>query len=129
MSPVPFVALSDPSQLFDGMDQSYPPEKLFAHFSARVTFQLSPQPLNPHACLTWHSRDISLLYCSLKGTASNWYDETPQLHKVVWYSFLQSLKEEFFSKKQAYHAQLEVLALTKKKTKLLDILQSNFDVL
>ena len=37
---VPFAALSDPIKLFDGLDHTYPPEKLLAHLSAGVTFQL-----------------------------------------------------------------------------------------
>ena len=37
---VPFAALSDPSTLFDGLDHTYPPEKLLAHLSALLTFQL-----------------------------------------------------------------------------------------
>ena len=69
---VPFAALSDPIKLFDGLDHTYPPEKFLAHLSARVTFQLGPQPTDITSYLTWHSRRMSLLYCSLTGTASNW---------------------------------------------------------
>ena len=74
---VPFAALSDPIKLFDGLEHSYHPEKLLAHLSARVTFQLGPQPIDLQSYLTWHSRRISLLYCSLTGTASNWDDRLP----------------------------------------------------
>ena len=65
-SSAPFAALSDP-QTFDGLH----PEKFLAHLNARVTFQLGPQPLDQQS---WHSRRMSLLYCSLTGTASNWYE-------------------------------------------------------
>ena len=43
---VHFAALSDPIKLFDGLDHTYPPEKFLAHLSARVTFELGPQPLD-----------------------------------------------------------------------------------
>ena len=68
---VPFAALSHPMKLFDGLDHTYPTEKILAHLSAGVTFQLGPQPLDIQLFLTWHSRRMPLLYCSLTGTASN----------------------------------------------------------
>ena len=111
---VPFAALSDPIKLFDGLDHTYPPEKFLAHLSARVTFQLGPQPVDIHSYLTWHSRRMSLLYCSLTGTASNWYDRLPQVYKDDWSSFLQIFKKLFYSQKHAYHAQIEALSLVKK---------------
>ena len=111
---VPFAALSDPIKLFDGLDHTYPPEKFLAHLSARVTFQLGPQPVDIHSYLTWHSRRMSLLYCSLTGTASNWYDRLPQVYKDDWSSFLQIFRKQFYSQKHAYHAQIEALSLLKK---------------
>ena len=42
---------------------------------------------------------MSLLYCSLTGTDSNWYDRLSQVYKMTG---LPSFK---FSKKQVYHAQ------------------------
>ena len=111
---VPFAALSDPIKLFDGLDHTYPPEKFLAHLSARVTFQLGPQPVDIQSYLTWHSRRMSLLYCSLTGTASNWYDRLPQVYKDDWSSFLQIFKKQFYSQNHAYHAQIEALSLPKK---------------
>ena len=111
---VPFAALSDPIKLFDGLDHTYPPEKFLAHLSARVTFQLGPQPVDIQSYLTWHSRRMSLLYCSLTGTASNWYDRLPQIYKNDWSSFLQIFKKQFYPQKHAYHAQIEALSLFKK---------------
>ena len=35
---VPFAALSDPNNFFDGLDHTYPPEIFLAHLSARVTW-------------------------------------------------------------------------------------------
>ena len=49
---LPFAALSDPIKLFDGLDHTYPPEKFLAHLSARVTFQLGPQPVDIQSYLT-----------------------------------------------------------------------------
>ena len=45
--------------------------------------------------LTWHSRRISLLYCSLTGTASSWYDRLPQNQENDWSSFLQLFGKKF----------------------------------
>ena len=92
-----FAALSDPIKLFDGLDHTYPSEKFLAHLSARVTFRFGPQPLDKQSYLTWHSRRMSLLYCSLTGTASNWYDRFPQLNKNDS-SFSKSSKNKFFLK-------------------------------
>ena len=111
---VPFAALSDPIKLFDGLDHTYPPENFLAHLSARVTFQLGPQPVDIQSYLFWHSRRMSLLYCSLTGTASNWYDRLPQVYKDDWSAFLQIFKKQFYSQKHAYHAQIEALTLLKK---------------
>ena len=57
---------------------------------------------------------MSLLYCSLTRTASNWYDRLPQVYKDDWSSFLQIFKKQFYSQKHAYHAQIEALSLLKK---------------
>ena len=111
---VPFAALSDPIKLFDGLDHTYPPEKFLAHLRARVTFQLGPQPVDIQSYLTWHSRRMSLLYCSLTRTAANWYDRLPQVYKDDWSSFLQIFKKQFYSQKHAYHAQIEALSLVKR---------------
>ena len=65
---------------------------------------------------------MSLLYCSLTGTASNWYDQLPQVYKSDWSSFLQKLKKQFYSQKHAYHAQIEASHLVKKMMKMFVIL-------
>ena len=76
---VPFAALSGPIKLFHGLDHTYPPGKYLAQLSARVTLQLGPHSLDVQSYLNWHSRRMSLLYCSLTGTASNWYDRFPKV--------------------------------------------------
>ena len=76
-----FAALPDSIKLFDGLDHTYPPEKFLVHLSAHATFQLGLQPLDIQVYLTWHSRRMSFLYCSLTGTACNWYDRLPQVNK------------------------------------------------
>ena len=67
----PCAALSNPITLFDSLDHTYPPGKFLAHLSARVIFKLGTLPLDIQSYSTWHSRRMSLLYCSLTGTASN----------------------------------------------------------
>ena len=57
---------------------------------------------------------MSLLYRSLTGTASNWYGRLPQVYKDDWPPFLQTFKKQFYSRKHAYHAQIEDLSLVKK---------------
>ena len=109
----PFAALSDPIELFDGLDHTYLPENFLAHLSARVTFQLGPPPVDIQSYLTWHSRRMSLFYCSLTGTASNWYDRLPQVYKDDWSSFLQIFKKQLYSQKHAYQAQIEAFSLVK----------------
>ena len=111
---VPFAALSDPIILFDVLDHTYPPEKFLAHSSAPSTLQLGPQPLDQQSYLTWHSRRLSLLYYSLTGTASNWYDRLPQVYKSDRSSFLKIFIKQFHSENHAYHAQIEALLLVKK---------------
>ena len=48
---------------------------------------------------------MSLLYGSLTGTASNWYDRLPQVYKNAWYSSLQIFKKQLFSQKHTYYVQ------------------------
>ena len=78
-SSVPFGALSDPIKLFDGLGHTYPPETFFAYLSACVTVQLGLQPLDIQPYLTWHSRRMSLRYCSFP----DWYDRLPQVYKTI----------------------------------------------
>ena len=86
------AALSDPIKRFDGLDHTYPLQNFLADLSARVAFQNGAQPLDIQSYLTWHSRRVSLLYCSLTGKASNWYDRQSQVYKNELSSFLQFLK-------------------------------------
>ena len=51
---VPFVAVSDPIKVFDGLVHTHPTEKFLDHLSARQTFQLGPQPLDIQSYLIWH---------------------------------------------------------------------------
>ena len=115
---VPFAALSDPIKLFDGLEHTYPPEKLSAHLSARVTLQLGPQPLDKQSYFTWHSRRMSHLHCFLTGSASIWYDRLSQVYKNDWSSFLQTFKKQFYSQKHAYHAQLEEVSIVEKDNEI-----------
>ena len=92
MTSVPFAAPSDPIKLFDGLDHIYHPEMFLAHHSARVTFHFGPQPLEIQSNLSWHSKRMSLRFCSLAGTVYNCYDRHPQVYKKEWTSFLQSFK-------------------------------------
>ena len=114
-SSVPFATISDPIKLFDGLDISYPPENLHAHFRSPVTFPLGPQPIDPHGTLSWHSRHVSLLQGSLTGTASSWYDRLPQFYKDVWSSVLEIFEKQFLQNKHTMHNLKFLLSLKKER--------------
>ena len=80
-------------------------ENFVARLSARVTFQLTPQPLDILIFLTWHSTRMSLFYCSLTGIASNWDDRLPQIYRND-FLFFTNMKEKTCSQKHAFQAQL-----------------------
>ena len=96
------------------MDHTYPPEKFLPHLGARVNFQLGPQLLDIQSNLTWHSGRMFFPYCSLTGTASNWYDRFDQVYKNDWSSCLQVSKKQSYSLIHACHSQLEALSIVKK---------------
>ena len=110
---VPFAALSDPIKFFDGLDHTYPPEEFLAHLYARVTFQLGPQYIDLQYYLTWNSRRMSLLHCSLTGTASNWYDRLPQVYKDEWSSFFHFLGNNSVLKSTQTMLKLKLFPLSK----------------
>ena len=84
---VPFAALFDPIKVFDCLDHTFPPKKKhLTHVSACVIFQLRPHPPGIQSFLTWHSKRMSFLYCSLNGTASNWHDPLLYVYINDWSS-------------------------------------------
>ena len=63
---------------------------------------------------------MSLLYCFLTGTTSNWYDRLPQVKKnmkMIVFFFIQIFKKQFYSQKHAYHTQIEAISFVKKDKK------------
>ena len=71
---------------------------------------------------------MSLLYCSLTGTASNWYDRLSQTYKNDWSSFLQIFKEQFILKKIRF-SQLDALSLVKTDKENVRLYASNVETL
>ena len=63
---------------------------------------------------------MSLLHCSLAGTASNWYDSSlnQSSSKNDWSSSLQIFKNQFHSQRHAYNTLPEALSLVKKTKKV-----------
>ena len=57
---------------------------------------------------------MAFIQCSLTGTAFSWYIRLNETYKHDWHVFVQAFKEQFFSQKNAYYAQVEALILTKK---------------
>ena len=57
---------------------------------------------------------MTLLYCSLTCTALIGMIAFLKFQKKVWSSVLSIFKKQFYSQKQAYHAQVEALSLVKK---------------
>ena len=63
--------------------------------------------------MTWHPGCMSLLYCSQLEQPRIGMIVSLKFNKNDWSSFLQIVKQ-FYSKRRAYHAQLEVISLVKK---------------
>ena len=100
-------------------------KKFLTNLSARVTFQLEPQPLDIQFTSTWHSKRRSLLHCSLTGTASNWYDRLPQVYKMVGF-FPPNLQITILISKTSFDAQRDALSLVKKIMRMLDCKKWNY---
>ena len=103
----------------------YPPQKFSAHLSARVTVQLGPQLLDIQTCVTSHSRRMSLLYCSLTGTASNWYDCLTYVYNNEWSSSLPVFENNCILKHMHTMLNLYHSLLSKKILKMLDIVRKS----
>ena len=54
------------------------------------------------------------IQCSLTGTALSWYIRLNDTYKKDWSAFVQALKKQFSSQKNAYYAQVKALTLVKK---------------
>ena len=67
------TSISEPNDLFDGLDDNYTPEENLQHIEARVTFSLGLQPTSEHEYKFWHARCMAFIQCSLTGTAFSWY--------------------------------------------------------
>ena len=57
---------------------------------------------------------MAFIQCSLTATALSWYIRLNDTYKQDWHAFVQAFKKHFATQKNAYHAQLEALNLTKK---------------
>ena len=57
---------------------------------------------------------MAFIQCTLTGTALSWYIRVNDTSKQHWHTFIQRFKKQFSSQKNAYHAQVEALNLTKK---------------
>ena len=108
------TSISEPIKPFDGLDHNYTPEEYLQHIEARVTFSLGLQPALEHEYKFWHARRMAFIQCSLTGTALSWYIRLSDTYKHDWHAFVQALKKQFSSQKNAYYAQVEALNLTKK---------------
>ena len=105
---------SEPIKPFDGLDYNYTPEEYLQHIEARVTLSLGLQPTSEHEYKFWHARRMAFIQCSLTGTALTWYLRLNDTYKQDWHAFVQALKKQFSSQKNAYYAQVEALNLSKK---------------
>ena len=100
------------------LDHTYPPEKFLAHLSARVTFQLGPQPIDLQSNLTWPSRRMSLLYCSLSGAASNWNEASHKCIKMIDHPFSKFLRNNSLLKNTHTKLKLKLFPLSKRIMKM-----------
>ena len=108
------TSISEPIKPFDSLDHNYTPEEYLQHIEARVTFSLGLQPLSAHEYKICNARRMAFIQCSLTGTALSWYIRLNDTYKHDWHAFVQTLKKQLASQKDAYYAQLEALNLTKK---------------
>ena len=68
---------------------------------ARVTFSLGLQPTSEQENEFWHARRMAFIQCPLTGTALSWYIRLNDTYKQDWHAFVQALKKQFFSQKNA----------------------------
>ena len=95
---VPFAAFSDPIKVFDDLDNTYPADESFSSPQCTCNISTWTSPLDLQSYVIWHSRRLSLLYCSLTRIASIWYDRLPQIYKIYWSSFFKIFKKQFLLK-------------------------------
>ena len=57
---------------------------------------------------------MAFIQCSLTDTTLSWYIRLNDTYKQDWHVFVQALKKQFSSQKNAYYAQVEALNLSKK---------------
>ena len=62
----------------------------------------------------WHARRMAFIHCSLTCTAFCWYIRLNYTYKQDWSAFVQAIKKQFSSQKNAYYAPVEALTLVKK---------------
>ena len=108
------TSITEPIELFDGLDHNYTPEVYLQHFEARVTFSLCLQLTSDHEYIFWHARRMAFIQCSLTGTALSWYIRLSDTYEQDWHAFVQAFKKQSSSQKNAYYAQVETLSITRK---------------
>ena len=64
------ISISDTTEPFDGLDDECTPEEYIQHFEERITFSLEK---TEHEYKVWQARGMTLIQCSLTGTALSWY--------------------------------------------------------
>ena len=57
---------------------------------------------------------MAFIQCSSTGTNLSWYIRLNDIYKQDWHNFVQAIKKQFSSQKNAYYAQVEILSLLKK---------------
>ena len=80
-----------------------------------VTFSLGLQPTTSHEYIFWHARQFAFIQCSLTGTALSWYIRLNDTYKQDWSAYVQAIRKQFSSQKNAYYAQVEALNLVEKE--------------
>ena len=109
------ASIPEPMKPFDGLDQSYTPEKYLQQVEARLTIAIGEEPQNnPVKNMSWHNRRMAYIQCSLIGTALDWYTNLHISYKQQCLLFVQLFEKQFSSQKTAYYAQVEAVSLKKK---------------
>ena len=100
----------------DTLDQHFTPEKNLHQIDARMIFTTAEQPLDRLAYIQLQKRKLTYIQCSLSGTDFSWFLRLHESYKKGWSAFLSAIEKQSSSLKNAFYAQLEALAVTKKET-------------
>ena len=93
------------------------------------SFASTFEPYKPFDDTTqfWHTTRTALIQCSLYGAALSFYIRSYDTYKQDWPAFVQAIKKQFSSQKNAYYAQVDARNLVKRTIKQFVTLSLEFN--